>query len=133
MRPDELPYYIIRRRSPIDSEVAQWERAGLITLRSSDRNRPSLPGGMLSESPECFVSNAFSRFFFLPLHLTLPISLNFATGVLEILIRLHSGSEIQIRFQVGFSSGFRPEVQSKVKWAIHIHTHTHIIYQSSSQ
>ena len=26
------------------SEVAQWERAGLITLRSSDRNRPSLPG-----------------------------------------------------------------------------------------
>jgi hypothetical protein len=28
----------------IGSEVAQWERAGLITLRSSDRNRPSLPG-----------------------------------------------------------------------------------------
>ena len=26
------------------SEVAQWERAGLITLRPSDRNRPSLPG-----------------------------------------------------------------------------------------
>ena len=43
MRPDDLPYYIIRRRSHIDSEVAQWERAGLITLRSSDRNRPSLP------------------------------------------------------------------------------------------
>lgn len=26
----------------IPSEVAQWERAGLITLRSTDRNRPSL-------------------------------------------------------------------------------------------
>ena len=38
-----LPSYIIRRRSRNDSEVAQWERAGLITLRSSDRNRPSLP------------------------------------------------------------------------------------------
>ena len=30
-------------RTPFFSEVAQWERAGLITLRSLDRNQPSLP------------------------------------------------------------------------------------------
>ena len=33
------------------SEVAQWERAGLITLRSLDRNQPSLPRAAISGWP----------------------------------------------------------------------------------
>ena len=37
-------WYMDTTFCPLLSEVAQWERAGLITLRSSDRNRPSLPG-----------------------------------------------------------------------------------------